>query len=50
MLGNLTSSQERSSAGNRAIFADPDGGYQARVYDPARGDVRLDPFDPDSTK
>jgi len=36
--------------GDRAIFADPDGGYRARFYDAFRGDVILNPFDPDSVK
>ncbi len=31
--------------GDRAIIADPDGGYLARFYDPARGDIILNPFD-----
>ena len=30
--------------GDRAIIADPDGGYARRFYDPARGDVILNPF------
>lgn len=34
--------------GDRAIIADPDGGYMARYYDPARGDVILNPFLPAS--
>jgi len=32
--------------GDRAVIADPDGGYVNRFYDPARGDVILNPFDP----
>jgi hypothetical protein len=32
--------------GDRAVIADPDGGYLKRFYDPARGDVILNPFDP----
>ncbi|MFL6601468.1 MAG: type IV secretion system DNA-binding domain-containing protein [Steroidobacteraceae bacterium] len=36
--------------GDRAIIADPDGGYLARFKDTARGDVVLNPFDPDSLK
>jgi type IV secretory pathway TraG/TraD family ATPase VirD4 len=32
--------------GDRAVIADPDGGYLARFYDPERGDVILNPFDP----
>ena len=31
--------------GDRAIIADPDGGYLRRFYDRARGDVILNPFD-----
>jgi type IV secretory pathway TraG/TraD family ATPase VirD4 len=31
--------------GDRALIADPDGGYLARFYDAARGDVILNPFD-----
>jgi len=36
--------------GDRAVIADPDGGYLARFYDPARGDVILNPFDPDARR
>jgi hypothetical protein len=36
--------------GDRAIIADPDGGYLARFKDTSRGDVILNPFDPDSLK
>ncbi len=32
--------------GDRAVIADPDGGYLNRFYDPDRGDVVLNPFDP----
>jgi type IV secretory pathway TraG/TraD family ATPase VirD4 len=32
--------------GDRAVIADPDGGYLRRFYDPNRGDVILNPFDP----
>ena len=32
--------------GDRAVIADPDGGYLQRFYDPDRGDVILNPFDP----
>jgi hypothetical protein len=32
--------------GDRAIIADPDGSYARQFYDPARGDVILNPFDP----
>jgi len=31
--------------GDRAVIADPDGGYCARFFDPARGDVLLNPFE-----
>jgi type IV secretory pathway TraG/TraD family ATPase VirD4 len=31
--------------GDRAIIADPDGNYARHFYDPARGDVILNPFD-----
>jgi len=31
--------------GDRAVFADPDGSYLKRFYNPARGDVILNPFD-----
>jgi type IV secretory pathway TraG/TraD family ATPase VirD4 len=36
--------------GDRAIIADPDGGYLQQFFDPARGDVILNPFEPDSMK
>jgi type IV secretory pathway TraG/TraD family ATPase VirD4 len=36
--------------GDRAIFADPDGGYRPKFYDASRGDVILNPFDRDSVK
>jgi hypothetical protein len=36
--------------GDRAIIADPDGGYLARFYDPKRGDLILNPFDSRSRK
>lgn len=36
--------------GDRAIFADPDGGYLAHFYDRDRGDVVLNPFEPLSVK
>jgi len=35
--------------GDRAIIADPDGGYLRRFYNPSR-DVILNPFDPDARK
>lgn len=31
--------------GDRAVIADPDGGYLDEFYDPTRGDVILNPFD-----
>jgi type IV secretory pathway TraG/TraD family ATPase VirD4 len=36
--------------GDRAVIADPDGGYLSRFYDPRRGDVILNPFDARSAK
>jgi type IV secretion system coupling TraD/TrwB family protein len=36
--------------GDRAVIADPDGGYLARFFDPRRGDVILNPFDERSVK
>ncbi len=36
--------------GDRAIFADPDGGYRERFFDRYRGDVVLNPFDRDSVQ
>jgi type IV secretory pathway TraG/TraD family ATPase VirD4 len=36
--------------GDRAVITDPDGGYTARFYDPWRGDVILNPFEPRSRK
>ena len=36
--------------GDRAVFADPDGGYWAQFFDRYRGDVVLNPFEPDSVK
>ncbi len=36
--------------GDRAVIADPDGGYLSRFYDPKRGDVILNPFDARSAK
>ena len=36
--------------GDRAVIADPDAGYMHRFYDPARGDVVLNPFDQRSVK
>ncbi|MDP9064820.1 MAG: type IV secretion system DNA-binding domain-containing protein, partial [Pseudomonadota bacterium] len=34
--------------GDRAVFADPDGGYRQRFYKRYRGDIILNPFDRDS--
>jgi type IV secretory pathway TraG/TraD family ATPase VirD4 len=36
--------------GDRAVIADPDGGYMRRFYEPGRGDVVLNPFDERSVK
>jgi hypothetical protein len=36
--------------GDRAIIADPDGGYLRRFYDERRGDVILNPFEPKSVR
>jgi type IV secretory pathway TraG/TraD family ATPase VirD4 len=36
--------------GDRAVIADPDGGYMRHFYNPARGDVILNPFYPDAVK
>jgi type IV secretory pathway TraG/TraD family ATPase VirD4 len=36
--------------GDRAVIADPDGGYMRRFYRPLRGDVILNPFDQRSVK
>jgi type IV secretory pathway TraG/TraD family ATPase VirD4 len=36
--------------GDRAVIADPDGGYLQRFYTHARGDVVLNPFDSRSVK
>ena len=36
--------------GDRAVFADPDGGYRARFFQRRRGDIILNPFDPLSVK
>ncbi len=36
--------------GDRAVIADPDGGYLRNFYNPDRGDIILNPFDPDSVK
>jgi type IV secretory pathway TraG/TraD family ATPase VirD4 len=36
--------------GDRAVIADPDGGYLARFHERGRGDVVLNPFEPRSVK
>jgi type IV secretory pathway TraG/TraD family ATPase VirD4 len=36
--------------GDRAVFADPDGGYLGQFFDRYRGDVVLNPFEPNSVK
>ena len=36
--------------GDRAVIADPDGGYRRRFFDARRGDLVLNPFDPQSRK
>jgi type IV secretory pathway TraG/TraD family ATPase VirD4 len=36
--------------GDRAVVADPEGGYLDQFYDPKRGDLILNPFDPISQK
>lgn len=36
--------------GDRAVIADPDGGYLARLFDPRRGDAVLNPFERNSVK
>lgn len=36
--------------GDRAVIADPDGGYCARFFQRRRGDVILNPFEPHSVK
>jgi type IV secretory pathway TraG/TraD family ATPase VirD4 len=36
--------------GDRAIIADPDAGYLARFKDTARGDLIMNPFEPESVK
>jgi type IV secretory pathway TraG/TraD family ATPase VirD4 len=36
--------------GDRAVIADPDGGYLSKFYTPKRGDVILNPFDARSAK
>src|SRR6185312_4121340 len=36
--------------GQRAVIADPDGGYLKLFHQPSRGDVILNPFDPRSAR
>ena len=36
--------------GDRGVFADPDGGYRARFHDRYRGDIVLNPFEPNTLK
>lgn len=36
--------------GDRAVIADPDGGYLSKFYDRSRGDVVLNPFESHSVK
>jgi type IV secretory pathway TraG/TraD family ATPase VirD4 len=36
--------------GDRAVFADPDGGYLNQFYDRYRGDIVLNPFESNSVK
>jgi len=36
--------------GDRAVIADPDGGYRARFYDRYRGDIVLNPFESASAR
>jgi type IV secretory pathway TraG/TraD family ATPase VirD4 len=36
--------------GDRAVFADPDGGYLECFYNRYRGDIVLNPFEPESAK
>jgi type IV secretory pathway TraG/TraD family ATPase VirD4 len=36
--------------GDRAVFADPDGGYCRAFHNRYRGDIVLNPFDPDSVR
>jgi hypothetical protein len=36
--------------GDRAVIADPDGGYLGRFYQPRRGDVILNPLEPASVR
>jgi type IV secretory pathway TraG/TraD family ATPase VirD4 len=47
IAGLLQGALER---GDRAVIADPDGGYLARFHRRRRGDVILNPFEPESVK
>lgn len=47
MAGLLAAALQR---GDRAVIADPDSGYLARLYRRRRGDVVLNPFETDSVK
>jgi hypothetical protein len=38
------------SRGDRAVIADPDGGYLRHFYNPGRGDVILNPFEPQAAR
>jgi type IV secretory pathway TraG/TraD family ATPase VirD4 len=52
--GKSTAIREILSAalfrGDRIVIADPDGGYLNRYYDPQRGDIILNPFNPRAHK
>jgi type IV secretory pathway TraG/TraD family ATPase VirD4 len=52
--GKSTAIQEILTAalgrGDRAVIADPDGGYQRRFFDAKRGDVVMNPFETNSVK
>jgi type IV secretory pathway TraG/TraD family ATPase VirD4 len=52
--GKSTAIQEMMTSalarGDRAVIADPDGGYLQRFYRPERGDIVLNPFDERSVK
>jgi type IV secretory pathway TraG/TraD family ATPase VirD4 len=52
--GKSTAIREILSAalarGDRAVIADPDGGYLDKFYDSSRGDVILNPFSPEAMK
>ncbi len=46
----FVSSRRAIARGDRAVFADPDGGYWRDFYDRYRGDIVLNPFERDSVK